>query len=609
MFLVVWDDKVNGLDDIYGQLLSSDGTAIGSSFPICTAVGPQNHPAVDYNSVENEWMVVWQDSRNENWDIYGARLKANGEKLSSQNSLDDSTFIICNQDSNQFHPRLAHNYIENTYLVVWFDYRHYQKLHQDKWGNIDVYGQRLSYDAALLTPMQMPDSKTNYPIANEVYYDDTSPDVAYFGRNGTEMNEWLVVFSRSEPMHAKGSRIWGVRIKGSNGIPLNTWGEEFMPEEDELAKLSPNQNMMGGGPPWFPHFVIGFDGVNLWGKSAHPFIQGSPHVESNDVTPNQKLNKTAGVYEYDMPEFLVTWTDFRHNGDVYCQRIGYFADSTAYALGLKASRKADSLFTAVPLDEEGNWSKDAQHWIDWPNYPVCNNSFYQSWNDLAYNERYGLYTVVWNDWRNAGWRGAWQPPPWSPPPPDVFAQRLWLNPADSSLEWLGHDGLTDAPPSLNTPIAFTAAAEGNHYYPAIAHNPTENRFLIAYEYSDSPASIDIYSNIYTGTPPFREGTGVEQQETRKTPESFTLDQNYPNPFNPATEISYHLNKAGMVRLTIYNALGQKVRTLVDRFQHNGQYRIQWNGKNELGRSVPSGLYIYRMQLNKDLKIRKMLLIK
>ncbi|MBD3376283.1 T9SS type A sorting domain-containing protein [candidate division KSB1 bacterium] len=609
VFLVAWDDKVNGLDDIYGQLLDADGTAIGAPIPICTAAGPQNHPAVDYNSVENEWMVVWQDGRNENGDIYGMRLKTNGDKLISQGSLNDSSFVICDQDSNQAHPRIAYNNIENTYLVVWHDFRNYQELHEGRWGNIDVYGQRLAYDATLLTPMQMPDSKTNYPISNEKYYDDVTPDVAYFGKNNTEMNEWLVVFSRDEPMYHGGSRIWGVRIKGSNGIPLNTYGEEVMPEENSLARINPDKKRLGGGPPWFPHFVIGFDGIDLWG-SSNPFIQGSPHVESNDITPGQSMKKSAlGIYEYDVPEFLVAWTDFRHNGDVYCQRIAYFPDSTAFALGLKESRGADSMFTAVAVDEEGDWPEEPRSWMDWPNYPACSNSFYQSWNDLAYNERYGLYTVVWNDWRNAGWTGAWQPPPWSPPPPDIFAQRLWLNPADSSLEWLGHDGLADAPSSLNTPIAFTAAAEGNHYYPAIAHNPTENRFLIAYEYSDSPASIDIYGNIYAGTPPFREGTGVEQKEPRKTPESFTLDQNYPNPFNPTTEISYQLNKPGMVRLTIYNGLGQSVRTLVDRFQQNGQYRIQWNGKNELGNNVPSGLYLCRLQLDKDITVRKMLLIK
>lgn len=95
-----------------------------------------------------------------------------------------------------------------------------------------------------------------------------------------------------------------------------------------------------------------------------------------------------------------------------------------------------------------------------------------------------------------------------------------------------------------------------------------------------------------------------------TPNRFYLRQNYPNPFNPATTITYELAETGPVSLVIYNALGQRVRTLVHQFQEPGAYTAHWDGCNDAGAPLASGLYVYRLIADDRFRqTRRMLLLR
>ncbi|GEM_PF-3159504 len=99
------------------------------------------------------------------------------------------------------------------------------------------------------------------------------------------------------------------------------------------------------------------------------------------------------------------------------------------------------------------------------------------------------------------------------------------------------------------------------------------------------------------------GTGIEGNEA--LPKKFAMFQNYPNPFNPSTTIHYQLPREDKVELTVYNMLGQKVRTLVDRKQQAGNHSIVFDG-----RSLSSGIYYYKLKVGSGLiRVRKMVLIK
>jgi len=98
------------------------------------------------------------------------------------------------------------------------------------------------------------------------------------------------------------------------------------------------------------------------------------------------------------------------------------------------------------------------------------------------------------------------------------------------------------------------------------------------------------------------------------PEQFALDQNYPNPFNPSTTLRYDLPSQSSVKLSIYNVLGQTVRTLVSAEQSAGSYEAVWDGLNAGGEPVSSGVYFYRLQATPGdgqgfVDMKKMLMMK
>ena len=90
---------------------------------------------------------------------------------------------------------------------------------------------------------------------------------------------------------------------------------------------------------------------------------------------------------------------------------------------------------------------------------------------------------------------------------------------------------------------------------------------------------------------------------------YRLAQNFPNPFNPVTTIEYTLPGNADVQIIVYNILGQKVKTLVNRVVPAGTYRVLWDGTNDAGMQVAGGLYIYRLYTEKTTITRKMVFMK
>ena len=103
-------------------------------------------------------------------------------------------------------------------------------------------------------------------------------------------------------------------------------------------------------------------------------------------------------------------------------------------------------------------------------------------------------------------------------------------------------------------------------------------------------------------------TGVTKQGST-LPKQFAVSQNYPNPFNPSTIINYALPKSSLVTIKIYNVLGQEVKTLVSSELQAGNYSVHWNGDNNIGHSVASGIYIYRVVAGQNVKTMKMIYLK
>jgi len=93
------------------------------------------------------------------------------------------------------------------------------------------------------------------------------------------------------------------------------------------------------------------------------------------------------------------------------------------------------------------------------------------------------------------------------------------------------------------------------------------------------------------------------------PVEYILQQNYPNPFNPSTTINYNLPTSGLVSLNVYDLLGREVASLVSTEQSAGHHSITWNGKNNSGNAVPSGVYLYSLSSGNYKNTMKMILMK
>ena len=118
--------------------------------------------------------------------------------------------------------------------------------------------------------------------------------------------------------------------------------------------------------------------------------------------------------------------------------------------------------------------------------------------------------------------------------------------------------------------------------------------------------LDDIRLIALDPPPSATAVFEEQSATR--PISIILDQNYPNPFNSGTVIRFELPADMQIDLALYNLAGQKVATLVNRHHAAGLYTLSWDGRDDQGRELATGIYLYRLEADDRVEMRKLLLV-
>jgi hypothetical protein len=108
---------------------------------------------------------------------------------------------------------------------------------------------------------------------------------------------------------------------------------------------------------------------------------------------------------------------------------------------------------------------------------------------------------------------------------------------------------------------------------------------------------------------FASGTAILEEYIAALPERFLLKQNFPNPFNSATAFRFSLPTAATIKLTIYNMAGQQVATLLSGKRQADDYAIMWDGLDDSGQALASGIYMYRLQAGEQVEQRKLLLLR
>lgn len=189
---------------------------------------------------------------------------------------------------------------------------------------------------------------------------------------------------------------------------------------------------------------------------------------------------------------------------------------------------------------------------------------------------------------------------------------------NSDFTW--YVGFNDIGGAENEPLLFTNGQRltGLNLRFRIAANAADQTVTI--EIGEGPHGLPLNFGLMTadadeditpivGPGYIYYGTVGIADDQNNLPTEFKLGQNYPNPFNPETNIEYQLPIPGFVNLAIYNLLGQNVRTLVSAYQEAGFYSAHWNGANESGQKVPSGIYFYHVMVGDFSQTKKMMMLK
>jgi hypothetical protein len=216
-------------------------------------------------------------------------------------------------------------------------------------------------------------------------------------------------------------------------------------------------------------------------------------------------------------------------------------------------------------------------------------------------------------WNSAPFNGRW-------------SSSLFLSQDNIAIESVGLDFLRTEQ-AVNSAYTLTYGAVDNYLHEGSqANNPPSGTFyhpngdtvrlqsLGVHEHWNNAAEKKYSRNLGTGNgielvrPQGAALTAVKGGAT--TPSAFALLQNYPNPFNPSTTISFSVSQRGSVMLEIYDLTGRHVRTLLSGDVAAGQHNVQWDGREEGGSSVGSGVYFYQLRVGSTPgSTRKMMLIR
>ncbi len=174
----------------------------------------------------------------------------------------------------------------------------------------------------------------------------------------------------------------------------------------------------------------------------------------------------------------------------------------------------------------------------------------------------------------------------------------WNKPVDTDVDYFAvYRGTSPNFVPQATPLA---KVKGTAYTDADVQNTVRYYYKIAaFDFAGNASPLSTEANVVV--------TSVK--ELGGIPTEYALDQNHPNPFNPSTEISFAIPKQSFVRIMIYSITGEVVATVVNETMSAGNYSIPWDGRNQAGQTVSSGMYLYRIQAGDFVAVKKMLLMK
>jgi len=180
----------------------------------------------------------------------------------------------------------------------------------------------------------------------------------------------------------------------------------------------------------------------------------------------------------------------------------------------------------------------------------------------------------------------------------ILSGEKWVEENDSPDIWLIR--VNDMGDTLWT----TTLGDSSHEVAYDVKQTSDNGYIVTAMKHNRELEVDQTWLIRFG----EEVSGIDLPDDQ-IPNQFVLEQNYPNPFNSTTTIRYSIATTAMTHLRIYNILGQEIKVLVNEYQPPGQKSVTWDGTDKLGNYVSSSIYLYKLETDENIEIRKMMLIK
>jgi FlgD Ig-like domain len=245
-------------------------------------------------------------------------------------------------------------------------------------------------------------------------------------------------------------------------------------------------------------------------------------------------------------------------------------------------------------------------------WPAALTAFWQSWNDTAHVD--SIYTPVWMNSQSVNmftdktkWPGFVQSGNQNVDPGFGASILAVLNPGTGNnvglLNWFSVVRRGTGTTQLYG-YPFTVVGTAANWVPPWPLPETNDM-----QYSNAALKTGGTDGGPIGDPNWFGILLDVKEASNEVPQEFTLMQNYPNPFNPTTNISFGVKSAGHVKLVVFNTLGQEVRTLVDQEMAPGTFVATWDGRNNQGKVLGSGVYFYRLEAKSFTATKSMVLLK
>ncbi len=521
---------------------------------ICTAQGEQTCPCLVHDGSDGA-IIAWADFRDGEYDIYAQRIDSNGNVIWQHNGV-----RVCNAFASQSFPRIATDGGGGA-IIIWRDERE---------GVQRIYAQRITGNGDILW------TDNGIILCNESV-EQYHPEIIADGSGGA-----IIVFEQNNgsetDIYAQLVNATGVIQWGSCGIPISTAsGLQHRPKiiSDGL----------GGAIIAWRDFYNGIwaqrinsIGIAIWPiNGVQVSVDGIEGPELTTDTVHGAIITWVGSDEHIYVQLVDKDGNIACNGGVplpICLADGGQACPKITSDGGGGAIIVWEDFRYVRAIYAQKVSYDCNTLWNDNGVPVYSEQGTNRWSPEIASDGVGGAYVVWEDNRNDSY--------------DIYYQ------------WLASSNGAKMCPDQDS--AYVCNSRGNQVLQQIILDGS-NGAIITWRDDRKQGDCDIYAMRFDC---FCEPYNADASEL---PIGFFLYQNIPNPFNPTTMIRFNLPQATHVKLYVYNVKGELVATILDKYMPEGRKDIIWNAKDDKGREVASGIYLYHLVAGDFVQTKKMVLIR